>query len=219
VGHPGTLAPRRAGSIVTDFERGRSYHPLVTSGLHRYYNSRDLHFITCSCYRRKPVLGSASRRDLFLKILENARRNYRFVVHGYVVMPEHFHMLITEPEVGDPSVVMKVIKERFSRALHKAEDRDFQVWQKRFYDFNVWSDGKRIEKLRYMHRNPVKRGLVDSPEMRCRKWTGHIATCGLFAPLHRSRNARGSESSLIPRSYPPDGPWYCQASNSTAWID
>ena len=138
----------------------------MTSGLHRYYNSRDLHFITCSCYRRKPVLGSASRRDLFLEILENARRNYRFVVHGYVVMPEHFHMLITEPEAGDPSVVMKVIKERFSRALHKAEDRDFQVWQKRFYDFNVWSDGKRIEKLRYMHRNPVKRGLVDSPE----KW-------------------------------------------------
>ena len=38
------------------------------------------------------------------------------------------------------------------------------VWQARFYDFNVWSERKRIEKLRYMHRNPVKRGLVSSPE-------------------------------------------------------
>ncbi len=39
------------------------------------------------------------------------------------------------------------------------------IWQKRFYDFNVWSDRKRIEKLRYMHRNPVTRGLVASPEL------------------------------------------------------
>jgi putative transposase len=39
------------------------------------------------------------------------------------------------------------------------------IWQKRFYDFNVWSERKRIEKLRYMHRNPVQRGLVASPEL------------------------------------------------------
>jgi putative transposase len=38
------------------------------------------------------------------------------------------------------------------------------VWQRRFYDFNVWSAHKRIERLRYMHRNPVKRGLVLEPE-------------------------------------------------------
>ena len=38
------------------------------------------------------------------------------------------------------------------------------VWQKRFYDFNVWSEKKRIEKLGYMHRNPVQRGLVAEPE-------------------------------------------------------
>jgi putative transposase len=69
--------------------------------------------------RRQPELGSAWRRDLFAKILEEARRKYRFVVHGYVVMPEHFHLLITESEVGDPSVVMKVIKERFSRRVNR----------------------------------------------------------------------------------------------------
>ena len=38
------------------------------------------------------------------------------------------------------------------------------IWQPRFYDFNVWNREKRIEKLRYMHRNPVTRGLVDRPE-------------------------------------------------------
>jgi putative transposase len=109
------------------------------------------------------LLATASRRDLFLTILEETRLRYRFVVHGYVIMPEHFHLLVTEPEMGDPSVVMKVIKERFSRAVHRQASCDLipeRVWQKRFYDFNVWSERKRIEKLRYIHWNPVKRGLV-----------------------------------------------------------
>ena len=96
------------------------YSDSVARRLHRYYGTHDLHFITSSCYRRQPELGSAWRRDLFVKILEEARRKYRFVVHGYVVMPEHFHLLIAEPEVGDPSVVMKVMKERFSRRVNRS---------------------------------------------------------------------------------------------------
>ena len=91
-------------------------------------------------------------------------------------MPEHFHLLITEPEVGNPSVVMKVIKQRFARRMNRLrklpasaqialwDSTPDQVWQKRFYDFNVGTERKRIEKLRYMHRNPVKRGLVEQPD-------------------------------------------------------
>jgi putative transposase len=71
----------------------------VTKGLIRYYGTQHLHFITCSCYRRQPRLHTVWRRNLFLKILEQSRRKYRFVVHAYVVMPEHFHLLITEPEI------------------------------------------------------------------------------------------------------------------------
>ena len=156
----------------------------MTKGLVRHYGTQHLHFITCSCYRRQPQLHTAGRRDLFLTILEEARCKYRFVVHGYVLMPEHFHLLITEPEVDDPSVVMKVVKERFTRQLNQRRKTlsaqpllgDFTpapIWQKRFYDFNVWSDKKRIEKLRYMHRNPVKRGLVMEPEQW--KWSSFRA--------------------------------------------
>jgi putative transposase len=148
----------------------------MTKGLVRYYGTGQLHFITGSCHRRQPLLHTARRRDLFLRILEHTRCKYRFVVHGYVIMPEHFHLLIKEPETGDPSVVMKVLKQRFSRQVKKLrkltpaaqialwDSTPEPVWQKRFYDFNVWSEGKRIEKLRYMHRNPVKRGLVEQPE-------------------------------------------------------
>ena len=158
------------------------YSKGMTKGLHRYYGGRDLHFITCSCYHREPQLDNPERRNLFLNILEEARQKYRFVVHGYVVMPEHFHLLITEPEVTDPSVVMKVLKERFTRKLRTegnsagapliasfamsgcSEAKPAPVWQKRFYDFNVWTEKKHLEKLRYIHRNPVKRGLVEKPE-------------------------------------------------------
>jgi REP-associated tyrosine transposase len=149
----------------------------VWASPHRTYGARHLHFITCSCYHRLPKLRTARSRDRFLTILEETRRRYRFVVVGFVVMPEHFHLLINEPEVGSPSTVMQVLKQRTAHTLlpkRKRSDPRQQTlfpetlrppfWQARFYDFNVWTTKKRLEKLRYMHRNPVKRGLVLSPE-------------------------------------------------------
>ena len=149
----------------------------MPSGLKRFYGANHLHYITCSCYRRRPLLATPRRRDAFLRVLEQVRQKYDFTVIGYVVMPEHFHLLISEPEAGDPSVVMKVLKQRVARRLLTRKPAGPQAvlwpereaprhfWQKRFYDFNVWSRRKEIEKLRYMHRNPVKRGLVSSPEL------------------------------------------------------
>lgn len=89
----------------------------MPSGLHRTDGAHHLHFITCSCYRRLPFLNSGKSLDRFLSILEQTRERYRFMVVGYVVMPEHFHLLISEPEVGNPSTVMQVLKQRAARAL------------------------------------------------------------------------------------------------------
>jgi putative transposase len=143
-------------------------------GLKRYYGHDYLHFLTCSCYHRQPWLSEPCRRNLFLQILEEVRQRYLFVVVGYVVMPEHIHLLISEPEQGTPSTVMQVLKQRFAHhVLHQggpsfasfAKGGQPHVWQRRFYDFNVWSERKRVEKLRYMHRNPVKDGLVAEPDL------------------------------------------------------
>lgn len=87
-------------------------------------------------------------------------------------MPEHFHLLMTEPQLGDPSTAMQSVKQTFAqrvvprRRWHDPAKRTkpMPIWQPRFYDFNVYSEHKRIEKLRYMHFNPVKRGLVEEPE-------------------------------------------------------
>ena len=137
----------------------------MPKGLKRFYGAEYLHFITSSCYRRRALLHSSDRRDLLLRTLEQVRLRYEFAVVGYVVMPEHFHLLISEPERGDPSVVVQVLKQRFARQVLLARSHTAQgpsgemlaeghVWQRRFYDFVVWSEAKRVEKLRYMHRNP-----------------------------------------------------------------
>jgi REP-associated tyrosine transposase len=101
------------------------------------------------------------------------------VVAGYVVMPEHFHLLISEPQDLTPSTVMQALKLGFARRVLAEARRQTpigpsrfdcspqHIWEKRFYDFNVWTDRKRVEELCYMHRNPVKRGLVASPELSC----------------------------------------------------
>lgn len=139
-------------------------------GLKRFYGSGDLHFITSSCYQRRPLLGTAERRDLFLTVVEAVRQRYAFVVIGYVAMPEHFHLLVSEPQTGTLSRVVQAIKLGFVRRLrmqaepHRERNGSTHIWQRRFYDFNVWTERKRIEKLRYIHRNPVKRGLVERPE-------------------------------------------------------
>jgi len=193
----------------------------VPTDLHRVYGRRDLHFLTFSCYQRQPLFSSPARCDLFLETLERMRRRYRFVVLAYVVMPEHIHLLVTEPQRETLSTVIQALKLGFVRSLegggvvgavprsrkggetwgtpcflgagsgiqssgspasslapassstsisgspipHRTSAADpHRFWQARFYDFNVWTERKRIEKLRYIHRNPVTRGLVASPE-------------------------------------------------------
>jgi putative transposase len=148
--------------------------------LERRYGQRQLHFITCSCYRRRRLLGTGRKRDAFLRILNEVRERYQFSLVGYVVMPEHIHLLISEPMMGTPSIVMQVLKQRVARCLRPKKRRGRNpsqiplwnetpadalrnFWQRRFYDFNVWSAKKRVEKLTYMHMNPVKRGLAEDP--------------------------------------------------------
>jgi putative transposase len=151
----------------------------VPKKLKRYYGLGHLHYITCSCYHRWPLLCTARSRNCFVRVLADLRERYKFKLVGYVVMPEHFHLLISEPASGTPSTVMQVLKQVTSRRMRGRRvfrnpaqlrlwnDRQDGLpcfWQKRFYDFNVWSEKKKVEKLNYMHLNPVKRGLVSHPK-------------------------------------------------------
>ncbi len=67
------------------------YDGRIAKGLVRYQQSGQFHFVTFSCYQRRPNLGSPTARELFERSLETMRVRYQLVVAGYVVMPEHVH--------------------------------------------------------------------------------------------------------------------------------
>jgi putative transposase len=132
-------------------------------------------FVTFSCYHRQPNFNSPEVCDLFLRCLEQMRRRFAMCVYGYVVMPEHIHLLVSEPgrstvpqvrapclgaNLGSLADAIHYLKLSFSKQLHCGTGSRGSFWQKRYYDRNVRDEREFVEKLRYLHRNPVKRGLV-----------------------------------------------------------
>ncbi len=127
--------------------------------LERRQQTGNLHFITFSCHGRSPYLVTPRAASIFEHSLESIRRKYQFDLLGYVVMPEHVHLLLSEPPTHPLSTVLGALKRSVSKQLSESP-----FWLPRYHDFNVFSNQKRIEKLRYLHRNPVARGLVLKPE-------------------------------------------------------
>jgi putative transposase len=134
----------------------------MPTGLERRQRAGDDHAINFICARRRPILGTEIARDSFLAILEETRVRYAFDVLGYVVMPNHVHLLLSEPPAHPLSTAIQVLKQRFSR-MRTAD----YVWESRYYDFNVVTYAMFVEKLRYINRNPVRVKLVEYPEDWC----------------------------------------------------
>jgi REP-associated tyrosine transposase len=169
----------------------------MPKNLKRYYGKGDLHFITFSCFRRLALLGTARPRNVFVRALGEVRKKHGIALVGYVVMPEHVHLLFGESKKGAPSSVVHSLKLRVSKKMRRGRrkqsasqrtlpfregERELpQFWQKRFYDFNVYSAAKRREKLEYMHRNPVTRRLVNDPKDWV--WSSYSSYSGRGTPL------------------------------------
>src|SRR5258708_7437354 len=147
-------------------------------GLQRFQQSRQSHFVTFSCYKRRPLFTTDTSKRIFENALERVRRRFGLQVYGYVVMPEHVHLLLSEPPPeGSPfkhsfglsgactlADALKSLKQGVSRRLIRDAEH---FWQKRYYDFNILNYPQFVEKLRYIHRNP---GSPASPLLAC--WGG-----------------------------------------------
>jgi len=135
-------------------------------------------------YQRPSPSRDTRSRGIFLEVMEQIRQRHHFVVVGYVVMPEHVHLLFSEPELTEPergksfvggAALKQTFAHRLLRELRAKAGAQTNAlwqytrcrgthWQRHFYDFVVFTERKRVEKLRYMHRNPVQRGLAPKPE-------------------------------------------------------
>src|SRR5690348_14890359 len=107
----------------------------------RYQQTGGFHFLTWSCYHRHPYLATVAAMELFEDALERVRLRYQFVVAGYVVMPEHVHLLVNEPRRAPLSKAIQAIK---LSASMRSQERPF--WQAHYYDFNISSHEKFVEK-------------------------------------------------------------------------
>jgi len=134
----------------------------VPHGLKRFQQSAQSHFVTFTCYHRRASFDAPQTYDLFLQVLETMRRRFAPRIYGFVVMPDHVHLLLSEPEHGLLADAIHLLKLSFTkRQRGPRENSDAGVfWQKRYYDRNIRNAPEFTQKLRYIHRNPVKRGLV-----------------------------------------------------------
>jgi putative transposase len=140
-----------------------------------------------STYRRVPVFLNPAYCQLFVDALRAARAKIEFLLIGWVLMPDHFHVLVQPGLNQSTSNIVKEVKQRSAFAiLEAARDQPggasswallrslrlpatvhsrahYRLWQRRFVPFNVYTEKKRLQKVDYMHANPVMRRLVSSP--------------------------------------------------------
>ena len=133
----------------------------MPSGLKRFQKAESLHFITFSCFHRLPLLQAPGAGEMVEAVLEQTRARHQGRVYAYVLMPEHVHLLVNEPPRILLAQLLKALKQTTSRKLRGAHEK---FWQERYYDSNVRGEKARSEVIRYIHRNPVARGLVEKAE-------------------------------------------------------
>jgi putative transposase len=208
-------------------------------GLKRFQQTGQSHFVTFSCYRRQPFLNANPTRRIFELALERVRHTFGLRVYAYVVMPEHVHVLLSEPDRGLLADALKSLKQGVSRRLIATVESDgapfkpgvglsgnfphtdgapfkpgvglsgdfpHHFWQKRYYDFNVRNYHQFVEKIDYIHQNPVKRGLCERAEEW--KWssflqyaTGCAGQVEIECEWTARRRERGQEHSAQQSNY------------------
>jgi putative transposase len=150
--------------------------------LFKSHDPNTIHYTTIVAFRRVPVFRSKIACSLFIETLAETRESYPFKLIGYVVMPDHAHLLLN-PLSSDISNLMRRLKGRSARKildwlreahhaaslaklkLSKPQRHTYthSVWQKGFSAIDLWSPKFIGQKLNYIHNNPVRAGLCDHP--------------------------------------------------------
>ena len=145
--------------------------------LRHYDNHNSGRFVTFCCYRRQNLLTSDFRRQAFVEALDAIRSKYNLKIFGYVIMPNHVHLVIhpldNTPlgriigEIKVKSAVTIISKEANklppSCRTRKAGRERWAFWQARCYDHNCRTTEALLTRINYCHKNPVGAHLVDDP--------------------------------------------------------
>lgn len=141
------------------------------------YGKGHLHLITCNCHQKLPRLGIEKHRDVFVRLLEEVRVKFRFTVAGYVVMPTHFHLLMTEPSIDNVGNSVEMLLQRYRRRYNNSARSDAQVWETRYADVHAYGSEKILARLNSMHQEPVHAKLAENAV--AWEWSSARAYAGL----------------------------------------
>ncbi len=140
------------------------------------------HFITATVVEWLPIFTSSACCDVLVQSFEYCRRNKGLRIHAWVIMDHHFHAVVSGPELGETLRDLKRFTSRLLLGQIRAEKREWllnqlsffcaanktnsvhQVWQEGIHPQAIYSDTTMMQKIDYLHNNPVKRGWVDAPE-------------------------------------------------------
>jgi putative transposase len=146
-----------------------------------YTTEGHIHYLTFSCYKKLWLFKSPTLYSSFVKNLAKVKERVLFSLYGYVVMPNHVHLLICPNQDVSISGILTAVKRPFSfQALNYLRNRWPELYEKlhvrrgarqvrRFwqagggYDRNIYKGKTFAKTLEYIHFNPVRKGLVDSP--------------------------------------------------------
>ena len=117
------------------------------------------YFSTFSTWQRRSLFAVDSYARLFLKVLYAYEREGIYRLHAFVLMPEHVHLLTTPRPNVTLERAIQMIRGRYSRAFGLAF-RKGEVWQRGFTDHRIRDAEDFAKHVRYIHQNPVQRGLV-----------------------------------------------------------
>jgi putative transposase len=119
-------------------------------------------FVTASTWGKRNLLQSTRAADLFLKVLHEYREQGKFRLHEFVIMPDHFHLLITVDSSMTIERAVQFIKGGFAFRVGRELGFRAPVWQKGFSEIRVADANAFARQRDYIHNNPVRRGLADN---------------------------------------------------------
>jgi putative transposase len=117
-------------------------------------------FITSSIAGKRNLLQSDRSAQLFVRVVCEYRAQGKFRLHELVVMPDHFHLLLTVDSGMTVERAVQFIKGGFAFRAGRECGMRPPIWQKGFYDVRIWSSQQYDGTREYIHNNPVKRRLV-----------------------------------------------------------
>jgi putative transposase len=121
-------------------------------------------FVTSKTIEGRMILQSERLALLLIDVLRCYAKERKFVVHDFVVMPDHLHLQLTLDNTISIEKAMQFIKGGFSYRAKKELGYEGEIWQKGFSEVRIADRQSFLRHRDYIEQNPVKAGLVDSPE-------------------------------------------------------